>query len=87
MKIKLSAEANFSSPTDVVAIVLAQKSSKSLPSALDGTLSSALNSVLKDEKFDGKAGKVVTFRPLGMLPSKWLLVVGGGDGGAGAVAG
>jgi len=85
MKIKLSAESSFSAQTDVIAIVVAQKSAKSLPATLDETVSQALTTVLKDEKFDGKAGKMVPFRPLGMLPSKWCLVVGGGDGSPGAL--
>lgn len=80
MQIKLTAESNLSAETDVIALFLSSDSPKELPSSVDTELASAITDVLTQDKFDGKAGALVSLRPLGALPSKWCLVVGAGSG-------
>ena len=80
MQIKVSSERSFGSKMDIYALVLAEKGSKSLPSELGQDIQAPLLNLLKEDKFSAKAGKLIAVRSLGMLPSKWVLLVGGGNG-------
>ena len=63
MQIKLSAESNLRAATDVVALFLSSDSSSTLPAAVEPGLAEAIQDVLAEEKFDGKAGALVSLRP------------------------
>jgi len=80
MKIKISTERTFGTDTDIFAVVLSKKASKSLPEELDAGLANELSRVLKADKFNAKAGQLIAVRPLGGLQAKWILLVGGADG-------
>ncbi|MEC7241523.1 MAG: leucyl aminopeptidase [Myxococcota bacterium] len=80
MQINLSAESNLSAAADAVALFVSSNSPSTLPSSVEPALAEAIQNVLAEEKFDGKAGALVSIRPLGALPSKWCLIVGAGSG-------
>jgi len=80
MKLKASAKTSFGTETDIFALVLSKRAPKSLPEGLPSKTKASLASILKDEKFSAKEGRIILIRSLGLLPSKWIALVGGGDG-------
>lgn len=80
MQINLSGESDLHATTDIVTLFLSSDAPKALPSSVDKALAEAIQEVLEQEKFEGKAGALVSLRPLGALPSKWCLIVGAGSG-------
>ena len=80
MKLKASAKISFGTETDIFALVLSKKAPKALPSGLPAKTKSTLAGILKDEKFSAKEGRIILIRSLDLLPSKWIALVGGGDG-------
>lgn len=77
--------ATFVTAPDLLAIGLPAGSLDLAFAGLPGGLAAELLRVAEDDRFQGKAGATLQVRPLGAIGSRWVVLVGLGDGSVEAV--